>query len=127
MTQKHIIMSNLLWGLLLWLFGYVLGFFFFAFVPQPYLGWAIMPFGIAATIWVLLKKVRRDRFSDYIIVGLLWTVIAVVFDYLFIVRLLSAADYYKLDVYLYYALTFLLPVVVGWRVLSSKAQVQASN
>ncbi|HEY1303237.1 MAG TPA: hypothetical protein VGF24_06790 [Vicinamibacterales bacterium] len=36
--------------------------------------------------------------------------------YLFIVKALKPADgYYKLDVYLYYALTFLIPVTVGWK------------
>jgi hypothetical protein len=39
---------------------------------------------------------------------------AAVLDYLFIVLLLGASNYYKPDVYLYYALTFLLPLAVGW-------------
>jgi len=35
---------------------------------------------------------------------------------LFIVKAFKPADgYYKLDVYLYYALTFALPLIVGWR------------
>jgi hypothetical protein len=34
---------------------------------------------------------------------------------LFIVKLLNPADgYYKADVYLYYALTFISPLIVGW-------------
>ena len=37
------------------------------------------------------------------------------FDYLLIVKVFSPPDgYYKLDVYLYYALTFIMPLVVGW-------------
>ena len=32
--------------------------------------------------------------------------------------MLGATDYYKLDVYIYYALTLVLPVVVGWYKLS---------
>jgi hypothetical protein len=39
-------------------------------------------------------------------------VIAVVLDYLFIVRLFQAT-YYDTDVYVYYAVTFLIPVVIG--------------
>ena len=36
---------------------------------------------------------------------------AIVLDYLLIVKALNPADgYYKLDVYLYYALTFILPL-----------------
>ncbi|MFA5253424.1 MAG: hypothetical protein WC367_01990 [Methanoregula sp.] len=41
-----------------------------------------------------------------------WTVIAVVFDYLFIVLLFSAT-YYGPDVFVYYAITFLIPVCIG--------------
>ena len=41
---------------------------------------------------------------------------AVVFDYLFIVKTLNPSDgYYKLDVYLYYVFTFIIPLFAGWR------------
>lgn len=106
------------WGFGLWLFGYVLGFLFFSLVPVSIIGWVIMPFGIAATLLVLLKKVRGDSWKYYFLVALLWTVIAIVCDYFFLVKLLNPIDgYYKLDVYLYYALTFVMPVMVGWRKL----------
>lgn len=39
---------------------------------------------------------------------------AVLLDYLFIVKMFKSADYYKPDVYVYYALTLLLPIAVGW-------------
>ena len=39
--------------------------------------------------------------------------IAIVLDYLFIVKLFGAITYYGLDVLLYYALAFLIPVGVG--------------
>jgi hypothetical protein len=43
-------------------------------------------------------------------------VIAVLGDYLFIVKAFKPADgYYKLDVYLYYVLTVIIPVAAGWR------------
>jgi hypothetical protein len=41
-----------------------------------------------------------------------WMAIAVVLDYIFIV-LLFQATYYGPDVFVYYALTFLIPVGVG--------------
>lgn len=104
------------WGVGLWLFGYILGFVFFMFVPKDFLGWAIMPFGVAATLWVLFKKIKGDSIQYYLMLGIAWTLIAVVFDYLFLVKMLKPTDgYYKLDVYLYYLLTFTLPVVVGWK------------
>lgn len=73
-----------------------------------------MPIAIAITLWVLFKKIVREEFGCYIGLGVIWTIMAVALDYLFIVKLLKAGDYYKFDVYLYYALTFLLPVAVGW-------------
>ncbi len=47
--------------------------------------------------------------------GLIWTVMAIFLDYIFLVKLLNPADgYYKLDVYLYYTITLILPIIVGW-------------
>jgi hypothetical protein len=69
---------------------------------------------------VLFKWIKRDSFGCYFGVGIFWTVIAVVMDYIFLVKLLNASDYYKLDVYLYYILTFVLPVAVGWYKLKFK-------
>ena len=113
-NKGKIFLNTVLWGLALWLFGYVLGFVFFAFVPKDVMGWYILPFGILATLWVAYKKISREEFTCYIGLGIFWTIIAVVFDYLFIVKMLNATDYYKLDVYIYYILTFVLPVIVGW-------------
>ncbi len=104
------------WGLILWLIGYVLGIVLFALVPQNAIGWVIMPIGVVITLWVLIKKIKATSFQDYVIIALVWTIIAIVFDYLFLVKVFNPADgYYKLDVYLYYALTFMLPLLVGWR------------
>ena len=103
------------WGFALWLIGYVLGMVLFAFVPPSLLGWTIMPIGILITLWVLLKKIKSESFQYYILLAIVWMAIAIVFDYLFLVTLLKPADgYYKLDVYLYYALTLILPSAVGW-------------
>lgn len=114
--DKQFLKSALGWGLGLWLVGYVLGFIFFAFVPPALIGWVIMPIGIAITLWVLLKRIPATSFKYYLGLAVVWTVIAVVADYFLLVKLLKPADgYYKLDVYLYYALTFLLPLLVGWR------------
>ena len=113
-NKGKILLNTLFWGLILWLFGYILGFVFFAFVPAETIGWYIMPFGVAATLWVLIKRIKREVFTCYIGLGVIWTVIAVVFDYVFIVKLLNSAGYYKPDVYLYYFLTLVLPIAVGY-------------
>jgi len=112
--KKRIFLNTLLWGFLLWFFGYVLGFIFYAFIPKDLIGWYIMPFGLIATIWVLFKKIKRESLQCYFMVGVFWTLIAVVFDYFFLVRLLKSTNYYKLDVCIYYVTTLVLPAIVGY-------------
>lgn len=113
-NKGKIFLNTVFWGFVLWFFGYVLGFVFFVFVPKDLIGWCIMPFGIIATLWVLLKKIKREELMCYFGLGLIWTIMAIVLDYIFLVKMLSATNYYKLDVYIYYILTFILPLVVGW-------------
>lgn len=113
--DKQLIKDSLLWGFILWLFGYILGIVFFAFVPPTLLGWTIMPFGIIFTLWVLFKKIKKDSFKYYLILAIIWTLMAIVLDYFLLVKVFNPADgYYKLDVYLYYVINFILPVVIGW-------------
>lgn len=112
--KKKIFFNTVFWGFILWLFGYVLGIALFPFVPKETLGWYITPFGVSFTLWVLFKKIKRDSFGCYVGLGIFWVIIAVTLDYIFIVKLFKSVDYYKIDVYAYYALTFVLPVVVGW-------------
>jgi hypothetical protein len=103
------------WGFILWLIGYALGIVLFAVVAPAMLGWVIMPIGIIITLWVLLKKVKGGSLSYYLWLAITWTLIAIIFDYLFLVKVFKPADgYYKLDVYLYYILTFIMPLAVGW-------------
>lgn len=114
-NKIKVLWNNILWGFLLWLFGYVLGIIFLAITKDPMvIGWYIMPLGIVATLWVLFKKIKRDSFLCYFGVGFIWTVLAIFLDYFLIVKLFKVASYYKLDVYLYYILTFVLPIVVGY-------------
>lgn len=110
-------MDTVGWGFILWLIGYVLGIVLFVFVPSALLGWVIMPIGIVITLWVLLKKIKSRSLRYYLLLGVIWTLIAIFFDYIFLVKLFKPSDgYYKLDVYLYYILTFLLPLAVGRRI-----------
>lgn len=114
--NKKLLKDTLGWGILLWLTGYLLGIVFFMLMPPALIGWVIMPIGTVITIFVLLKKIQSNSLKYYLYLGLSWTLIAIVFDYFFLVKLFNPADgYYKLDVYLYYVLTFVLPLVVGWK------------
>lgn len=115
MMNKQLIKDGLGWGFILWLVGYVLGFILFFVVQPSLIGWVILPIGVLITLWVLLNKIGKGPVLYYLMIAIVWTVIAVVFDYLFIVKALHPADgYYKLDVYIYYLLTFLMPLIVGW-------------
>lgn len=116
--NKQLLRDGLGWGFLLWLVGYVLGIVLFMMVPTSMVGWLITPIGTAMTLWVLFKKIKGSNFHHYLMVAIVWTLIAIVFDYFFLVKLFKPADgYYKPDVYLYYLLTFLLPLIVGYRKL----------
>lgn len=68
------------------------------------------------TWWVLTKKVSLKRFGDYVSLGVIWMLLAVALDYVFLVMMFAPEDgYYKLDVYLYYLVTLGLPVLFGWK------------
>jgi hypothetical protein len=104
------------WGFGLWIFGYTLGILLFAFIPVSLLGWIITPIGITVTLWVLFKRVKANSLRYYLYLGVMWTFIAIICDYFLLVQVFKPADgYYKVDVYLYYLLTFSLPILVGIR------------
>ncbi len=120
-TQKAI--STFGWGLTLWLIGYIMGFAAYFLVPENLIGWVLMPFAALLTIWILLKVIKRPELMCYFGLGLVWTLIAVVLDFIFIVKLLDTGiSYYKPDVYLYYALTFTLPMAVGYWKYNRKSE-----
>jgi hypothetical protein len=103
------------WGFLVWLIGYALGIIFFTMVPANLIGWFVTPIGIAVSLWVLFKRVKGNSFKYYFFLAIIWTVIAIVCDYLFLVKAFNTINtYYRFDVFLYYALTFVLPLIVGW-------------
>ena len=117
--------NTLGWGFVLWLIGYVLGIILFMLVAPDLIGWVIMPIGVIITLWVLFKKIKTVKLLEYLKIAIAWTLIAIVFDYLFLVKILKSEDgYYKLDVYLYYLLTFALPLIVGWRKSLGKIRVE---
>lgn len=103
-------------GTLFWLIGYLASLVLY-FLPIPYsLGWILLVILTPFTLWVTwwwFRQRERLPLQYYAGVGIAWMLIAVVLDYLFIVLLFSAAEYYVPDVLLYYALMFLIPVGVG--------------
>lgn len=112
---RQLLKDALGWGFILWLFGYGLGMILFALVPPSMIGWIIMPIATALTLWVLIKIVKGESLKYYLLLAMVWTLIAIVFDYVFLVKVFKPSDgYYKLNVYIYYCLTFILPLIVGW-------------
>jgi len=103
------------WGFLLWLIGYGLGIALFTILPTSILGWVITPIGLFIMLWVLFKKIKPHPFSYYLLLAIVWTFIAIVCDYFFLVRAFHTTTYYKLDVYVYYLLMFLVPLLAGWK------------
>ena len=113
--NKTFLKDSLGWGVLLWLIGWVLGVVAFMIVPVGMIGWVVSPIATLVTVWVLIKKVNGEDLRYYFGVALVWTLIAIIFDYLFLVKLFNPADgYYKADVYFYYITTFVLPLAVGF-------------
>ncbi len=108
------------WGFILWLIGYILGIVFFMTVPNLAFGWIIMPIGTAITIWVLLNKVKPESLKRYILLGFIWMSLAIIFDYIFNVKMFNITNYYKLDIYVYYIITLALPIIIGLKKISIK-------
>lgn len=113
--SKKSLMDLLGWGFILWFIGYGLGIILFTLVPLSLIGWIITPIGVAITLFVLFKKIKSISLNYYLAIAISWVFIAVICDYFFLVKAFHPADgYYKLDVYLYYFLTFALPLIAGF-------------
>jgi hypothetical protein len=102
-------------GVVLWLIGYLASLVLFFSPYAGIMGWILLavftPVTIAVTWWWFRQR-ERLPLQYYACVGVAWTLIAIVLDYLFIV-LMFQATYYESDVFVYYAVTFLIPVGVG--------------
>ena len=86
----------------LWLFGYLASLLLFFSPFADIMGWIITavftPVTIAIAWWWF--RARDLPLTYYVMVGVAWTVIAIVLDYLFIVRLFQTT-YYEIDVFVY--------------------------
>jgi uncharacterized membrane protein YfcA len=109
-------------GFLLWLVGYVAGFFIIT-IPG-YAGIMLNPIVLgafsllvilltAALAFLRFRKRAGVRWAYAIVVGVSWLAVAVVFDFLFIVLLFNAWAYYRPHIFVYYGLTLLTPMVAA--------------
>lgn len=114
LLNKNFLYDSLGWGVFLWVIGYLLGIVFFYIFPSI-IGWIIAPLGLLIMLWVLLKKIDSTSWLYYLALGAAWTLIAIALDYFLLVKLFKPADgYYKADVYFYYVLTLVVPMIIGW-------------
>lgn len=102
-------------GTALWLIGYLASLALFFSPYAGVMGWILIAVFTPVTIaivWWWFRNREPLPLQYYAGIGIAWVLIAVVLDYLFIV-LLFQAIYYGIDVFVYYAVTFLIPVSVG--------------
>ena len=113
--MKQSIKDTAVLGTALWLIGYLASLVLFFTPYAGVMGWILLAIFTPVTIVIVLwwfKKRERLPLQSYAGVGGAWMLIAIVLDYLFIV-LLFHANYYGTDVFVYYAVTFLIPTGVG--------------
>ena len=114
--MKQILKDTVMLGAALWLIGYIASLVLFFSPFHEVMGWILLIVLTPVTIiiaYLWFRKRERLPVQYFAKVGVAWLLIAVVLDYLFIV-LLFQAIYYGADVFVYYALTFLIPVGVGY-------------
>ncbi len=103
-------------GIAFWLMGYLASLVLFFTPYAGIMGWILAgiftPVALVVTWWWFRSR-EYLPVQYYAGVGVVWVLIAIVFDFLFIVTLFQAAAYYKPDVVVYYIVTFLVPVAVG--------------
>ena len=120
--MKQLVKDTAGLGTALWLIGYLASLVLFFTPYAGVMGWILLAVFTPVTILIVLwwfRKRERLPLQYYAGVGAAWVLIAIVLDYLFIV-LLFHANYYGIDVFVYYAVTFLIPVVVGLLVNRSR-------
>ena len=113
--MKQLIKDTAGIGTGLWLIGYIASLILFFSPYAGIMGWILLAIFTPVTlviVWWWFRKRARLPLQYFAGVGVSWVLIAVVFDYLFIV-LLFQANYYGIDVFVYYAVTFFIPLGIG--------------
>ena len=116
MFSKEKLVDLFGYGIGFWLLGYIPGIILFMFLPLNLLGWILIIIFSPIYIYLTLKRFnnRYEEFKYYTLMAIVWTVIAIVFDYLFIVMLFSNPNYYQIDIAVYYLITFIVPLGIGF-------------
>lgn len=103
-------------GIGVWLMGYIASLVLFFVVPASLLGWVLFVIFTPVTSYIAYLRFgkRSEDIAYYLKIAAAWTLIAMILDYVFIVMAFDSKGYYKPDVFVYYAATFAIPLLVGW-------------
>jgi cation transport ATPase len=103
-------------GIGLWLIGYIASMILFFIIPNNLLGWVLFVIFTPITLYIayLRFRKRKESMSYYLVIASIWTIIAIILDYIFIVTLFNNPNYYKLDIFVYYITTFIIPLLIGY-------------
>lgn len=125
---KRKLMDILGWGFILWLIGFVLGMMLFLFVPVKYIGLPILTIFIPLSIFIAYKRFKNFSAptSYYFLVAVVWLILALVLDYIFVVKAFKPENYYDFDVIVYYFATFLIPLIIGFKYGTKKVKFKKS-
>jgi len=104
-------------GIGFWLIGYIASMILFFIIPGNVLGWILFVIFTPICLYVSYLRFRKrtEDISYYLVIAVIWAVIALILDYIFIVIAFHSQGYYKLDVFVYYATTFIIPLFIGWK------------
>ncbi len=120
MNQK--LVDTIGFGFLLWLIGYFMGFFIITIPGYPEIMTIpviLTAFSLAVALvtaaftYVRFRKRREVSWLYAFLVGITWTILAIVLDFIFIVLLFNAPSYYRPHIFTYYAITLVVPSAVA--------------
>lgn len=114
--KKYALVDTLIYGLVIWLVGFVLGMVLFPFVEISVMGWILMPVTLIVAL-LLSLRIRRKRsagaVSYFIGVGLSWVALSLILDYAILVKGYDAENFYDVDIIIYYVGVLLIPILAS--------------
>ena len=102
-------------GFLLWVVGFALGMLLFTLIPASILGWYLLVIIVPLTIIISLYrfKERNESIKYFLFVASVWLLIPIILDFIIIVLTFNVQNFYDIDLLIYYALTFIIPLSLG--------------
>ncbi len=117
---RQVLIDTVGLGFLVWLIGYAMGFVIITLPGYPDVMQQPAVLAVFGTVMAVVTgglafwrfRGRRGATWGYACgVGASWLAVAVVCDFVFIVLLFGAWNYYRLDIAVYYAVTLVAPAI----------------